>query len=342
MDLSLSKEQDVICETLQSFLQKECPMARVRSTEELGFDPRLWLQLDEMGIARMAAPERLGGEGSSLVDVVLVLEQVGGQLAPIPLVENSTACRLLGRARTALQPLPRALEEVGGIATLALHPARDSVWRVVPAGAIADVVIGIEGDRLIAVTSTPPRSALKNLGSAPLAHRRTDAGCVVELARGAAAQALFQQALDDWRVMTAAALVGLARRAQAIAIEYVKERHQFGVPIGSFQTIAHRLADIATEVDGIELLARKAAWSSDEQTNNIGRLACMALLFAAQTAERVCAESLHFHGGYGFTLEYDIQLLFRRAKAWPLVFGSLADEELELAARIVGPSEEIA
>jgi alkylation response protein AidB-like acyl-CoA dehydrogenase len=125
----------------------------------------------------------------------------------------------------------------------------------------------------------------------------------------------------QWRLLTAAALAGLAARALDIGLGYVVQRRAFGVLIGSFQTVQHRLADHATAVDGARLLTYKAAWALDAGLPSAGHLAEAAFLFAAETAFATASDSLHFHGGYGYTLEYDIQLYFRRAKAWPLVAG---------------------
>jgi len=108
------------------------------------------------------------------------------------------------------------------------------------------------------------------------------------------------------------------------------------VLIGSFQTIQHRLADNATAVDGARLLAYQAAWAHDAGRPAAADLATMSFLFAAETAVTTASESLHFHGGYGYTLEYDIQLYFRRAKAWPLVAGDRRAGYAELARRLYG------
>jgi alkylation response protein AidB-like acyl-CoA dehydrogenase len=121
-----------------------------------------------------------------------------------------------------------------------------------------------------------------------------------------------------------------------MGVEYAKSREQFGVPIGSFQAVAHRLADAATEVDGAELLVREAAWAADEGLPSAPKLAVMAFLYAGETAQLAAEESLHFHGGYGFTLEYDIQLYFRRAKAWSLALAPPATEYQALADRVLG------
>jgi alkylation response protein AidB-like acyl-CoA dehydrogenase len=116
----------------------------------------------------------------------------------------------------------------------------------------------------------------------------------------------------------------------------VGERRQFGRAIGSFQAIQHTLADVAVALDGAQLLARKAAWALDGERADARDLAAMALLFASEHAQRATERVLHFHGGYGFMQEYDIQLYYRRAKGWPLVLDSPSSECERLAARWYG------
>ena len=129
------------------------------------------------------------------------------------------------------------------------------------------------------------------------------------LAAGARRSRTHEHAVDEWRVLTAGALVGLAGAALELGVEYAKQRQQFGVPIGSFQAIAHRLADVATAVDGAQLLVREAAWAADEgEPDADGARADGVPVRGAETAQRTTAAALHVHGGYGFTLEYDIQL----------------------------------
>jgi alkylation response protein AidB-like acyl-CoA dehydrogenase len=202
----------------------------------------------------------------------------------------------------------------------------------VPAGAIADVVLSLDGDDLVAVASEPPTERVENLGSLPIAFRDMRAGTRSVLASGTAAQSAFESALVDWKVLSAAQLTGVAASALELGVEYVKSREVFGAPIGTFQTVSHRLADDATAVDGARLLAYKAAWAVDEGRSGAGVLASMAWLFAGETAVSVARDSLHYHGGYGFTTEYDIQLYFRKAKAYSLLWGDPGGECRRLAA----------
>ena len=133
--------------------------------------------------------------------------------------------------------------------------------------------------------------------------------------------AAFAAAGREWRGLVAAQATGAARRALQIGVAYTTERHAFGVPIASFQSIAHRLADAASMVDGAELLVQKAGWAVDVADPRAPALLQMAFCAALDAADRAVDDVLHFHGGYGFMLEYDIQLYFRRAKAYSLLWG---------------------
>jgi len=175
---------------------------------------------------------------------------------------------------------------------------------------------------VLAPVGDDARQPVANLGSAPLAD--LDIGPGAELATGHLAVRLLEAALDEWLVLTAAALVGIGAAAHEIACAYAVERHAFGAPIGTFQGVAHPLADDATNLDGARLLVQEAAWSLDTGGDRGRELAAMAFAFASTTAEAATYDALHVHGGYGFTLESDVQLHHRRARGWARVWGDAA------------------
>jgi alkylation response protein AidB-like acyl-CoA dehydrogenase len=320
MDLRLTGEQEQLVDAFSALYAKHAPSERVREAEPLGFDEGLWTRLQEVGVVAMAVAEDAGGWGASTLDLALVAEQHGRSVAPAPLVEAQVAARLL--ARTAPDRLGPVLDGER-LATVALHPPVDGVARGVPAGAVVDDVAVWTGEQLLLVPAEGA-GTYENLGSMPLADVEVpaarDDGAEV-LAEGDDARQAFESAVDDWLRLTAAALVGSAARALEIGVEYVKERRAFDVPIGSFQAIAHRLADSAAAVDGARLLALEAAWAADDEPDRAAELAAMAFAFATETARDASARSLHFHGGYGFMMESDIQLHWRRARAWSAVWG---------------------
>jgi alkylation response protein AidB-like acyl-CoA dehydrogenase len=321
LDLNPSDEQQQLIDTFAAFYGKECPVERVRAAEPSGHDDELWERLQELGALAMAVDEPSGGWGASLLDLALVAEQHGRHLGPAPLIEGQAAVRLLARAEghVAAEALSRALGD-GRLITIALHPPKKGVLALVPAGAVADEVIFFHGSQLMCMEIADNGRPISNLGSMPVADIAVESSAV-ELLSGEQARYLFERARDEWLVLMANSLVGIGVRSIEIGVEYVKERHAFGVPIGSFQAVAHGLASAATAIDGSKLIAREAAWAADEDTTRATQLACLSCGFCSDAAREASYRALHYHGGYGFMLEFDIQLYFRRAKAWPAVFG---------------------
>jgi alkylation response protein AidB-like acyl-CoA dehydrogenase len=333
MDLSLGEDQLSLRTAFAEFFDKESTLERVRAAEPLGFDPDLWAKLAGTGAIAMGLPEDAGGGGAGNLDLVLVAEQFGRRLAPVPFIEAAAAGHVLAQAGAA--GLIGGVADGSTVATIALSPARDGRLRLVPAGAVAEIVVALDGDRLIAVRRPPgPRPHVRpspNFGSGPLADWSLDDGERIELAAGPRAVRLHQDGVSLWQLLMAAALGGLRASALEAGVSYVKARKAFGVIIGSFQAIQHRLADLVVAGDGAQLLMYEAAWARDSDQPEAAKLASMAFLFAADCAFRTSRECLQFHGGYGFTLEYDIQLYFRRAKAWPLALGDPRREYVRLA-----------
>lgn len=319
MDLSLTSEQTQLVAAFADLYQDLSTPEVVAAAEPLGHVPTLWVKLISTGALEMAVPVERGGYGADLLDLALVAEQHGRFLAPAPLIEAQVAARLL--ARMTGEAAGRALELcLSGqrLTTLALRPACAGRAELVPAGAVADDALVLQGDRLLLVPLQGRATFVRNLGAQPLADVTLGEDDVL-LGEGPEVVALVSAAVDEWRVLTACALSGLAGRALEIGVAYVKERKAFGQPVGAFQSVAHRLADRATEVDGTELLVREAAWSLSGDPSRFRELAAMALGFAAETARDTTYDALHFHGGYGFMEEYAIQLYFRRARSWGAV-----------------------
>ncbi len=340
MDLNLTDEQHEVVSAVHAFLTDRCPPDVVRASEPGGFDPDLWTAFCAMAGPTIGVSEKLGGGGASLLDLELVCEQIGSFLAPVPFVDGAVAARILASCgETGVATLNLLLAEPSTVSTVALRPAADGVARLVPSGSIAGVVVAMDGDDLVLVAGAHHGAQTANLGSSPLADRSVrDPGRSV-LAKGDMARAAYGQALDEWRTLMSGALVGLGEAALAIGVEYAKNRHQFGAPIGSFQSIARDLADAATLMDGARLLAREAAWAQSEDEEHFASLSAMAFLFATRAARRASNVALHVHGGYGFTLEYEIQLFYRRAQAWPLGLGDPRQGTAHLADALFGPVE---
>ena len=337
LDLGLNSDQRDIEDLFNGFFEKESPSEVVRKAEPLGFDPALWLKLSEIGAAGMGVPDAEDGSGS-FSTLVVACEAFGRRLAPVPLVEHLVASRLVQADD---------VREGSRIVTLALRPSdQDGCWNLVPSGAIANTVVGMDRDELVAVTSKPPGRAPSNFGSASMADRSARDGEREVIGT----RADFERALDHWKLLISAALVGLSATAQDIALQYVMERKAFGRPIGGFQVIQHGLADFPAWIEGARTLVHKAAWATDAMISNGSQadpdgvidtedfeiqdprvLTSMAFSFATESAAKVTDRALHYHGSYGFSLEYDIQLYYRRARGWPLQLGDPAAERRRIA-----------
>ncbi|MEM7139845.1 MAG: acyl-CoA dehydrogenase [Actinomycetota bacterium] len=328
MRTRLTDDEEAVKEVFDGFFANESPIEVVRAAEPLGFDAELWDKLVATGAPCMALPEAAGGGGASLRDLAVVVESWGAHLAPVPLVEHAVALRLLHRLDDHLALLVNG----NRIATLALRDPVDGQARLVPAGAVADVVVARSGDRIVRAEGPPPGVGPRNTGDLPIADRGLDGG---ERVGG---DGEWDRALDEWRALMAVAYCGLGRQALQLGVDYVKERIQFDVLVGTFQAVQHGFADASTKLEGAHLLAHRAVWALDTGQPDASRLAGMALLFAAETARFCTDRSLQYHGGYGFSEEYDIQLYHRRASAWLLQLGEPGLEYARLAAAEFGPA----
>jgi alkylation response protein AidB-like acyl-CoA dehydrogenase len=339
VNFRLADEQELLRESFEELFAAESSPERVRAAEPQGFDPGLWKQLVETGAAFMRVPEALGGSGAGLVDAALVCELAGRHLASAPLAESIAASRLLAEIPGAAARAALARIVAGSaIATLAVAQTWDGADPLVPGAAVADLVLGLDADALILVPversgqAEPPA----NLGCAPFARIRVhrDVPGAVVLLDGREARRAFEAAREEWKLLTAALVGGIARRALEIAAAYASERVQFGRAIATFQGIAHPLADAVTAVEGARLLWLEAIWAISRGDPRAAAFVSMAFAFTAEAAAEATSRSLHVHGGYGLSVEYDIQLYFRRGRAAALAAGSASAELQEVARRL--------
>ncbi len=341
LNLEFSDDRQLLRDSFARFFDAESSIERVRAAEPSGFDPALLRSLGEMGALGIRAPETCGGSGAGLMDAALLVEQGGRSLASVPLVESIVAARLLGELRGPIDWLD-ALLNGEKVVTLALHEARPGVSQIVPAGAVASGVLVLEGDVVALVTLTPGAPIAPNHGSQPIARlalaKADGIGARINerivVAQGADARAAFLAGIEEWKLLTAAQLNGLSRRALEQAVDYAKERLQFDRLIGSYQAVAHPLADRAVDVDAAQLFT----WWTIQQialgTSDAGAAIGLSFWWSAKVADETTRRAVHTYGGYGVTLEYDLQLFFRRAKALPLTFGDPAGQLVEAGQRL--------
>jgi alkylation response protein AidB-like acyl-CoA dehydrogenase len=338
-DYSLSDEQRALRDSIATFLGRECPAERVRKAEPLGFDERLWAKLVDLGALRMGVAEADGGDGAGLVELALVAEQVGRHLAPVPFIESVVAARALSRCGTPGAPWVQVILNATSLITVALHPATTS-QQLIPAGAVADAVLGLSGNALVLVEADQPSPLVPTQGSVPVAWwDLADLALARHLvATEAAAAGIATCAVREWKLLMAAAQVGIADAALGQGVDYARDRLAFGAPIASYQGVSHPLADSHIAVVGARRLVWKAAWFADHAPDAEPQLIPMAFTHACRTAVQAATVAIHTQGGLGVSLESDVQLFFRRAKGWAAVAGGPSAELGAIADALYGPA----
>jgi hypothetical protein len=275
----------------------------VRAAEPGGFDAALWARFDQI------AGSLVGDDGASLLDLALVAEEVGRAAAPIPFVSDVVARRVLWDAGVDAPPGPLTVALAEGSPQL------------VPDGAVATHVVSGGGELHASAGSVRP---VRAQGSTPLAW--WEPGSPVQP---------DARAVREWKLLTAAALVGLTETALGQAVEFVRERYTLGVPVGALQGVAFPLVDVATAVASGRHLVWRAAWFDDHEPGARPELVPMAYVHACRTATAGTTAAAHFHGGLGFTLEADVGLYFLRAKGWSLAGGDPERDLVEIGTRVL-------
>jgi alkylation response protein AidB-like acyl-CoA dehydrogenase len=352
MDLDLNDEQEMLREMVRGVCSSYANLETVRELEDdpIGFPAELWKQMAELDLIGLMIPAAYGGSEMSALEGAVVYMELGRALAPSPhFVSAVMAAGVLLRAGSDEQKqswLPRIGSGDAIVTTAWLEPGNAFGARGVQAVATADgddfvldgvkwhvpfakassaiVVLARTGDGaddvdLFLVDPAAPGVTMEQQLSlaSDCQYAVTMSGVRVPGSARVGAErtgwATWNDTMLDGIIMLAAQAVGGARYALDITVQYAKDREQFDKPLGAFQAIAHYLADAVTVVDGAEMLVYEAAWAR-ANGQPIDQLAPMAKLFACKTFRDVTAMAQQVFGGVGFTVEYDIQLYFRRAK----------------------------
>jgi 3-oxochol-4-en-24-oyl-CoA dehydrogenase len=365
MNLAYTGQQELLRTAFGRLFSSLSSPARVRGAEPLGFDPELWSELVQAGGPGMRVAEARGGAGLGLADAVAVLELAGAHLASAPLVETVVAARILSELGDG--PASAWLEKLcaeGTVVTLALKEASEHA-QLIPAARTAEAILWLRGDEILLLTTfrsesahashpeadarrgdiretaprdagADPRQGAALLGSLPHAWVRLDSGREIRLAKGPGVRDLYLGAVEEWKILTAALLNGAAGEVIRLAAAYSTERQAFDKPIGSFQGVAHPLADSATDVDGSRLMVLRAIHSIAKQPEIAAREISLSYWFAAQSAGRAAVRAMRVFGGYGMSMEYDVQLYLRRMRSWSLVLGDPHDELVRAGSDLLG------
>ena len=331
MDLHLSEDQEALQSTLRSLFAKHSTPQRVREVEAgtEGWDRDLWRVIADAGMLGLTIDEDRGGSGSGAIEAVILAEEAGRALALVPLVEaDAIAGRLLAGVEGGSEASEWLQSLIGG-ARVVIPVASDAVEiadgcakgeaPVVAYGAAADAFLVITGDRiaLVPLAGAVEVGCQPALGPAPVARVCFDGvqACVLDVADG-----VIDSARDAGMLAAAASAVGGMDSVLSYTVEYAKQRRQFDRPIGSFQVLQHRMADMALDLERARLLVMLAASKSAHPEGDPGALLAAAA-FCFDAYLRCAKSACQVLGGYGFMLEYDAQLHLRRAKslqlAWP-------------------------
>ncbi|EPQ77698.1 acyl-CoA dehydrogenase family protein [Mycobacterium marinum] len=336
LDYSLSEDHLALQSAYRQFLATHCPIETVRAAEPSGFDKNLWERLCAMGATTMAVPESAGGDGATLVDLTLVAEEIGRALAPVPWIDHVCAARLLARLGTADAETAAVTE---GKRVAGLDARIDSGYgtRLIPTGSIADHIVVRDGDAIVLLSFSSRPARVDNIGRLPMAW--IDPGTADlrrVLAQGPDALANYQRALDEWRLLSAAALVGLVEATMEIAAEFAKTRYTLGVPISTLQAISHPLANMAITVQGGRNLARRAAWFLDNEPEARPELGLSAFVFMAEEAAKAATMAVHIQGGLGVSAEAAATAYLVRARGWALAGGDPGVTARRIAEIVAG------
>jgi alkylation response protein AidB-like acyl-CoA dehydrogenase len=320
MRFTLSEDQQEIKRTAHDLLANRSTMAKVREAAEAGtYDDALARELGELGWPGIAVSEEHGGQGLGIVELCVLLEELGYACAPVPFLGSALAALAIEHAGSAEQQerwLP-------GLASGELRGALGTADALIPDAPGADVVIVVDAaagtahvaDGVEEVESVDPTRR----------HSRATAG-------GEALDGDVATALDRALVAVSAELVGVCHRALDMTVAYVKERKQFGVPVGTFQAVHHGAAQMLIDTEGGRSATYYAAWAADAEPERLPMAAAMAKAWTSDAGRSVTGAAIQLHGGIGFTWEADVHWLYKRAQLDSALLGSAGAHRARIAA----------
>ncbi len=348
MEFTFSDDQDALRATVRAFLAKESPPEYVRAMleDEVGISDHVWNQLVELGWTGLLVPEAQGGLGLGLVDLIVVLEEMGQVPFPGPFLSSAVFATLAAR-RLGLDDQLRSLAAGATRGTIAVDELghgdpvdrlrtrakrKGGQWRlyglkpVVLDGATADWALvpartqeGI-GSFLV---EAPQGEAVPTWDhTRRVARLELDGRAVERVGPDGDHTAHWRRIVEDANVALCGDLLGVMEQAHHLAVEYAKVRVQFDRPIATFQVIKHKAVDMLHAIELTRVGTHYAAWTSDTEEPDRAEAVAMAMGFASESANAVCGESIQIHGGVGFTWDCDAHLFYRRAKQDDLLLGS--------------------
>ena len=369
MNFAFSEEQEELRRIVRQFLETKSSEAAVREQmeTEAGYDTAVWSQMaDQMGLQGLIVPEEFGGSGYSYVELIVVLEEMGRSLLCAPyfstvvLAANTLIHSGDDGAKADLLPGIASGETVATLAFTELNGRWDEAGIEMTATAAGDgwtldgtkmfVLDGHTADLVLVAARTGAGVSLFAVEGGAAGLTRTPLATMDQTRKQAKLEfagtparligtdgggwAVLERVLDLAAVALAAEQVGGAQMCLDMSVEYAKVRVQFGRPIGSFQAIKHKCADMLLEVESAKSAAYYAGWCAAELNDELPSVASLAKAYCSDAYFHAAAENIQIHGGIGFTWEHPAHLYFKRAKSSELLFGDPTYHRELLAQRI--------
>jgi alkylation response protein AidB-like acyl-CoA dehydrogenase len=315
MDFDLTDEQREIKNVARELLSARSPLAKVREAAEAAvYDPELWSEIVALGWPGIAVAERYGGQGLGAVELAVLLEELGYACAATPFLSTAVASAVIQAAGSDQQrerwlPGLAVGELTAGVGAADLAADAEG----------AAVVVLLDGDeaRLVAEPRTEPLVTID-----PTRRFARVDGDGESLQTGASSRVLGA---------IAAEVVGVCQRSLEMTLEYVKERKQFGVPVGSFQAVSHRCAQMLLYTESARSTAYYAAWAADADPARLAEASALAAAAAATAGREVTGSAIQAHGGIGFTWEADVHWFYKRAQLDAALLGGAGRHHAALA-----------
>jgi alkylation response protein AidB-like acyl-CoA dehydrogenase len=335
VNFDFSDDQYALRDAARDFFAGESSAEHVRAMwdSETGRSRELWQKMAETGFVGLTVPEEHGGLGMDEIDLVLILEEAGRAVLPEPLLETTAiGVPLLVEAGSEAQQKEWLPKVAAGDAVITVQLAGA---RLVADAHIADLLIVQSGDELHAVPSesfaATPQPSLD--GARRVFTVEAELSTDTRMPGGATEAA---KAFDRGAAGTAALLNGISQRMLEMTVAYVKDRQQFGRPVGSFQAIKHKMAETLLVVETSKAAAWYAAYAIARDLDDRSTAASVAKSYASDAEYKANYESLQSHGGIGFTWEHDLHLWLKRGKALEQAYGSATSHRARLATEIFG------
>jgi len=328
MDFGFTDDQREIQRTARSLLTERARPERVREhAEARTTDTELWKELCELGWPGIAISEENGGGGLGRIELSILCEELGRALAPVPFLPSVMASTMIEHAGSPEQREQWLPGLASGASFGALASASDGTAELVVGAVEADVIVLVEPDgraRLLASADAEltPLEAIDPTRSAARVRAQGGEELPGDVAGG----------VDRALVAISSELVGVCDRALEMTVAYVKDRKQFGVPVGAFQAVSHRCAQMLLDTEKARAATAFAAYTADAEPDELPAAAAMAKAAASDAGREVTASAIQAHGGIGFTWEADVHWLFKRAQLDAAMLGGGARQRAHLAA----------